>query len=63
MSKITKIKLTEFSFDVPNIGLETAAAGVGNMAWIKDGLFKAKRFAVKKLNQIMMRQVNTLQIG
>ena len=47
MSKITKIKLTEFSFDVPNIGLETAAAGVGNMAWIKDGLFKAKRFAVK----------------
>ena len=47
MSKITKIKLTEFSFDVPNICLETAAAGDGNMAWIKDGLFKAKRFAVK----------------
>ena len=47
MSKIKKVKITEFSFDVPNIGLETAAAGVGNMAWIKGRVFKAKRFAVK----------------
>ena len=50
MSKITKIKLTEFSFDVPNIGLETAAAGVGYMAWIKDGLFKALGSVQPELN-------------
>ena len=47
MALITQVSITEFSFDVPNIGLDTAAAGVGNMAHVKGGLFKAKRFAVK----------------
>ena len=39
MSKITSVALTEFSFDVENIGLETAAAGVGNMAYVKGSTF------------------------
>ena len=47
MSKITSVELTEFSFIVDNIGLESAAAGVGNMAYIKGAKFPAKRWAVR----------------
>ena len=47
MSTIARIELTEFSFSVPNIGLEQAAAGVGNMAYVKGGAFEARRFAVR----------------
>jgi len=47
VSKISRVTLTEFSFDTPDIGLDTAAAGVGNMAYAKGEIFKAKRFAVK----------------
>lgn len=47
MAKITALRLIEFSFITENIGLETAAAGVGNMAWVKGGKFAAKRFAIK----------------
>ena len=47
MTKITRVTLTEFGFDVPEMGLETAAAGVGNMAYVKGATFRASRFAVK----------------
>jgi L-alanine-DL-glutamate epimerase-like enolase superfamily enzyme len=47
MPKITRITLTEFQFTVSDIGLEQAAAGVGNMAYKKGSSFPAKRFAVK----------------
>ena len=47
MSLIKSVALTEFSFDVPNIGLETAAAGVGNMAFVPGSTFTAKRWAVR----------------
>ncbi len=47
MAKIKSVAFTEFSFPVENIGLETAAAGVGNMAYVKGATFNAKRFAVK----------------
>ena len=47
MSKIASVSLTEFQFSVDNIGLEQAAAGVGNMAYVKGASFPAKRFAVK----------------
>ena len=50
MSKITSVALTEFSFDVKNIGLETAAAGVGNMAYVKGATFTPKRWAVRLKN-------------
>ena len=46
MAKITRVTLTEFAFTTENIGLETAAAGVGNMAYVPGERFTAKRFAV-----------------
>ena len=46
MAKIIRVKLTEFAFINKNIGLETAAAGVGNMAFVSGERFTAKRFAV-----------------
>ncbi len=46
MAKITRVTLTEFGFTTENIGLETAAAGVGNMAYVPGERFTAKRFAV-----------------
>ena len=49
MPRISEVTLTEFSFDTPDIGLDTAAAGVGNMAFVKGNVFTAKRFAVKIL--------------
>ena len=45
MARITSVKLTEFSFEIDDIGLETAAAGVGNMAHVAGARFAAKRFA------------------
>ena len=50
MSKISSVSLTEFSFTVENIGLETAAAGVGNMAYVKGASFTPKRWAVRVTN-------------
>ena len=47
MAKITRVTITEFTFDVPDIGLQSASAGVGNMAYVKGAVFKPKRFAVK----------------
>ena len=47
MAKITRVTITEFSFDVPDIGLQAAAAGVGNMAYVKSSVFRPRRFAVK----------------
>lgn len=47
MATITSVVITEFAFDVNNIGLGTAAAGVGNMAYVKGSRFPAKRFAVR----------------
>ena len=47
MSTIARIEITEFTFDVPDIGLEQAAAGVGNMAYVKGSAFTARRFALR----------------
>ncbi len=47
MTRITRVTITEFTFDVPDIGLETAAAGVGNMAYVKGAVFRPKRFMVR----------------
>jgi L-alanine-DL-glutamate epimerase-like enolase superfamily enzyme len=47
MSIIDQVTLTEFQFEVTNIGLEQAAAGVGNMAYVKGNKFTARRFAVQ----------------
>jgi L-alanine-DL-glutamate epimerase-like enolase superfamily enzyme len=47
VSRVESVALTEFSFSVPNIGLETAAAGVGNMAYVQGSTFTAKRWAVR----------------
>lgn len=47
MSIIDQVTITEFQFEVTNIGLEQAAAGVGNMAYVKGNTFPAKRFAVQ----------------
>ena len=47
MARITAVTITEFTFTVDNIGLETATVGVGNMAWVKSNKFNATRFAVR----------------
>ncbi len=47
MSRIESVMITEFKFSVENIGLETAAAGVGNMAYVKGSVIEPKRFAVR----------------
>jgi len=47
MSKISKVTLTEFQFSVNDIGLEQAAAGVGNTAYVKGSTFPAKRFTIR----------------
>jgi L-alanine-DL-glutamate epimerase-like enolase superfamily enzyme len=47
MTTISSVEITQFSFAVPNIGLEQAAAGVGNMAYVKGSTFTAHRFAVR----------------
>ncbi|MEE2752740.1 MAG: enolase C-terminal domain-like protein [Candidatus Latescibacterota bacterium] len=47
MSKIKSIALIEFQFHLDDIGIEQAAAGVGNMAFVKGAQFPAKRFAVR----------------
>ncbi|MGI9477239.1 MAG: enolase C-terminal domain-like protein [Hyphomicrobiaceae bacterium] len=46
MPKITRVTITEFDFEVKNLGLQTAAAGTGNMAHVEGAIFKPKRFAV-----------------
>ena len=47
MASIRSVTLTEFQFTVDDIGLEQAAAGVGNMAYVRGSEFLAKRFAVR----------------
>ena len=47
MATIKRIEITEFSFEVPDIGLEQAAAGVGNMAYVRGSTFTARRFALR----------------
>lgn len=50
MSKITRVELYAFSFEVENMGLGGhAAAGVGNMIYLAGGKFTADRFAVRIL--------------
>ena len=47
MGKIDRVRIHEFSFEVPDIGLEQASAGVGNMAYVKGSSLTAHRFAVR----------------
>lgn len=47
MGKIDRVRIREFSFEIPNLGLEQASAGVGNMAYIKGSTLTARRFAVR----------------
>jgi L-alanine-DL-glutamate epimerase-like enolase superfamily enzyme len=47
MSKIDRVEIDEFTFEVRNIGLEQASAGVGNMAYVAGSIFTAKRYAVR----------------
>lgn len=47
MPLIARVEITSFQFEVPDIGLEQAAAGVGNMAYVKGSVFTARRFAIR----------------
>ncbi len=47
MAKIIRATITEFSFCVPDIGLETTAAGIDNMIHARGAVLEASRFAVK----------------
>jgi hypothetical protein len=40
MVKIIRVTITEFDFEVKDLGLKTAAAGVGNMAYVKGSVLK-----------------------
>ena len=46
MSKINRVEIHEFSFDIENLGLEQATTGVGNMAYVAGDKLKAFRYAV-----------------
>ncbi len=46
MSKINRVEIHEFSFDIENLGLEQATTGVGNMAYVAGDKLKALRYAV-----------------
>ncbi len=48
MSKIQRVELTAFSFDVGNLGLsKRGAAGVGNMIFVAGGKLKCTRYAIR----------------
>lgn len=48
MSKIQRVELTAFAFEVNNLGLsKRGAAGVGNMIFVAGGKLKSTRFAVR----------------
>ena len=50
MSKIDRVEIFAFTFDVKNMGLGAhSAAGVGNVIYKKGSTFKAERFAVRIL--------------
>ena len=46
-TKIDRVEIHEFSFSVPDLGLEQAAAGVGNMAYVAGSSLQAHRYAVR----------------
>jgi L-alanine-DL-glutamate epimerase-like enolase superfamily enzyme len=48
MSKIQRVEITAFAFDVDNLGLsKRGAAGVGNMIFVAGGKLKSTRFAIR----------------
>jgi len=50
MSKIERVEIHAFSFEVANVGLGAhSAAGVGNLIYLADAKAKANRFAVRIL--------------
>ena len=55
MSLINRVEITEFSFEIPDIGLEQASAGVGNMAYKKGEIMSTTRFAVVIFNDDGLR--------
>ena len=44
---VDRVEVHEFEFEVPDLGLEQAAAGVGNMAYVAGGSLTARRYAVR----------------
>ena len=44
---IDRVEVHEFAFSVPDLGLEQAAAGVGNMAYVAGSSLAARRYAVR----------------
>ncbi len=47
MPTITKVSITEFTFEVDNIGLEVAAAGNGNVAYVKGARYPTQKIAIR----------------
>ncbi len=48
MSRIQRIELTAFAFEVDNLGLsQRGAAGVGNMIFVTGGKLKSTRYAIR----------------
>ena len=46
-TKIDRVEVHEFGFSVPDLGLEQATAGVGNMAYVPGAALEARRYAVR----------------
>ena len=49
MSCIDRVEVHDFTFQVPDLGLQEAAAGVGNMVFVKGGHLTARRYAIRLL--------------
>ncbi len=47
MAAITRVSITEFTFDVENFGLEVTVAGNGNVAYEKGARYPTKRLAIQ----------------
>ncbi len=47
MSKIDRVEIHEFSFEVRNLGVRPTAAGVAGMSYVSGGRLKTKRYAIR----------------
>ena len=47
MSKIDRVEIHEFSFEVKNLGVRPSAAGVAGMSYVRGGRYESKRHAIR----------------
>ncbi len=51
MTKINRVELTEFKFNVKNLGNITGANSVGSLGYVKNNIAEIKKFAIKIITE------------